>query len=753
MHLPLFPFVVLDTETTGFFPRADRVLELAMLRYEHGEQVGKYSSLFAIDCDIPPHVQVITRIRPEHLKGKPSLKEEAATIQKLLQGAVVVGHNITYDLSMLEGEGLPLTDVSWIDTAMLASLVFPELPSWSLGYLSTVLHLPHDPKHRALGDVHATVTLLEQIFTRLHELPAGLVEKVKDLAERGPEGYALLFSSLKVKGEKKPPWLRHKPSIRHEAVTSTSRVMRISRDATEAAVEPSQEPTLTLLSAPLSPHFLSLYLQNFSPPPERRVWVAVKNLTATRRILPATLLEEWTVIYPFHMLPEPTSKNRFLTQKVFTADELTLALKFILFGPGTEDDLPLHSEEHKVWDAKIACLGNSPLYREQLKGGSKRILIDHRQLLEILNQGEGPQSADVVLIDDASMLEDTATKAFRWLASVATLRAGAEGGESALTRLLDLLEVWLESVRRDLTIRYLVEADLRTPNVRGLRKRIEETVAHDLPENVRQQLHDLGKMLDPKNLEGRITWIEKFRDGAQVLQSVPSDISSLLWDTLYDRCMTTLFLPPGGRSLFSAIISPHMDVHTATASLEGTSCPSLRYAERELTLERLLPCIDGKVIALVSSKGLIEQLFVKFAERLEEQGITLIAQGLSGGQGRMQAEFIAAPGPAVWLLTPWMYEGVELLPESVDRLFLATLPFDHPSHAVLSRRAERYKNPFEDYFLPRLLCRLFRILRTYALHRKPDGDILVLDDRIRTKEYGQRVRAYLDDFTVSSPSR
>jgi hypothetical protein len=476
----------------------------------------------------------------------------------------------------------------------------------------------------------------------------------------------------------------------------------------------------------------------------------VKTLAAARRTLPASLLGEWTVIHPPHTLPDPAFKDRFLAQSTFVADELTLALKLALFHPEREEDLPLHSEEHDVWDAKIACLSSSARYREQFGAAKDKALIDHRQLLEMLARGEGPQATDAVIVDDASMLEDTATKAFRWLVSLAALRAGAEGGETDLTRFLDVLEVWIEKVRKDLTVRYLTEADLRGPEVRGLRARLEETISLMMPESVRTKLRDAQKMLDPKNLEGRITWIERFRDGTLVLQSVPADVASLLWETLYDRCATTLLLPPGSRDLFPGIISPHMDVRSARSSLEGAAPLSLRYAEPQLTLERLLPRVDGKVIALVASKGTIEQLFIRFMETLEESGVVLIAQGLSGGQSRMQAEFVAADGPAVWLLTPWMYEGVELPEACVDRLLIATLPFDHPSHAVLSRRAERYKNPFEEYFLPRLLHRLFRILRTYELHRKADGDVLVLDERIRTRDYGKKVQEYLAQLMVQS---
>ena len=211
MRLPLFPFVVLDTETTGLLPHVHRVIECAVTRFENGEKVAEYDSLYRIEGEIPPHVQALTHIRPGDLAGKPAFREEAQRLQSLLAGAVVIGHNIPFDLSMIAGEGIELENPSWIDTAMMASLLFPELESWSLSYLSTVLQLSHEPKHRALGDVHATAALLMKEWERLSEFTPALLREVQHIAERGPEGYALLFSSAKAKGKRRPIWLPTKP--------------------------------------------------------------------------------------------------------------------------------------------------------------------------------------------------------------------------------------------------------------------------------------------------------------------------------------------------------------------------------------------------------------------------------------------------------------------------------------------------------------------------------------------------------------
>jgi len=745
--MPPFPFVVLDTEATGLFPRIDKILELAIVRFEEGEKVAEYSSLYRVDREIPSHIQALTHIRPADLEGKPLLSEEKGKIEELLKGALIIGHNIPYDLGMLTGEGFTLESAPWVDSAMLASILFPELESWSLAYMSTVLGLPHEPKHRALGDVHATLALFEKEWERLSELPEKTLKDLQALGEKGPEGYATLLSAVEAMGKKKPTWLKKERKRRGvEFMASGVEPRNAPTDLTlepEALTAPG-EGAVTLLTAPLNSSFFCQYMKNI--PKETRVWGAVKNIEAALRALPEEALEETSVLFPPTLLLDPEAAKRFLAQETFSPYELTLALKVTLFTPSLQVDLPIHSDERDVWKGKLGCTKDSPAYVQQFKTLKQKVLIDHYHLLELLAAGGGPETGERVIVDDASMLEDTATKAFRWNCPVDVLRAGAEGGSESLTRFLDLYQLWVERVRNDLSIRYLVEADLRTPEVKGVRERLEEVLKDpsSLTPQIQERLLDLQKILIPENLEARLAWIEQFRDGGQILQSVPFDIASFLWEVLYDKCPTTLLLPPGNEESFRAIVPLHIDVETVSALQKNVETPHLLFTDPKLSLDRLITHLDGKVIALLGSKRTIEQLFITHADALEKKGVTLVAQGMSGGQGRMQAEFLAAEGSALWLLTPWMYEGVELPEGTVDHLFLASLPFDHPSHAVLSRRSERFKNAFEDYMLPRLYHRLFRILRTYMLHRKEDGDVLVLDERIRTKEYGKGVRAYLE---------
>ena len=157
------------------------------------------------------------------------------------------------------------------------------------------------------------------------------------------------------------------------------------------------------------------------------------------------------------------------------------------------------------------------------------------------------------------MLEDTATKAFRYTCAIDPLRAAADEG-SDLMRFLDLYEIWVEKVRNELDVRYLTEMDLTSPEAKGLRDRLASVLDSELTDQARERLQDLQKIMDPIELEGRIVWIEKFRDGDRNLHSVPMDIGNLLWEYLYDACPTTMLLPPGKEEFFTSVIPDKMEI-------------------------------------------------------------------------------------------------------------------------------------------------------------------------------------------------
>jgi DNA polymerase III epsilon subunit-like protein len=758
MRLPPFPFTVLDTETTGFTPRVNRVIEFASMRSENGQVADSYEQLFAIDGEIPPHIRVLTRIKDEALKGKARFEEKREEVRSHIgEGTLIIGQNLGFDLGMLKGEGIDLNDRPWVDTSLLASLVFPELRSYSLGYLSRVLDLDHAPVHRALGDVKATYELFVKIWTRLSELPSDMLAEAKDVMGRSSPGYKILFDALEDTGfSERPSWM-------------------IARKRTEAAgsdlsvpLEPAKVGVVQIQEEPLLPSALQGVVNACAADSSARHLIAVKNLEHALKGL--VLPEGAQVLHPPFLLLDTQAAARLNTQQTYTVDEAMISLKLRWFSPSARDEsllrdkpllryhLALHGGEKDVWNGKLACTDTSEAYVKQFEGNASAYLLDHRQLLSFLREEShiAKRLLDEkthVVIDDASMLEDTATKAFGSEVSLDDIRAAAQGDEP-LMRITDILNLWAEKVRANEDIHFVTSADMDRPETKGILDQLREQLQRtDLTEQTRAQLSAALPALTKENIGSHVIWIEQRQNGTIALHAMPERVDMLLDQYVYERFRTTLLAPPGCEKAFPETVPPKRALQPVRSDLRSRCTVVSQFPESVSSRDLLRNPPPGKTVMLLGSKRVIEQLFVDFTEVLEAQGVTLVCQGLSGGQNRMEAEFIAATGTVLWLLTPWTYEGSELPAGMVDRLILDALPFDHPGAPMMQKRKDHYRSSFGEYAMPRVHHRLFRLLRTFCKQRKEGGEIMVLDKRIHEKDYGRQIRAYVERFGPGEPSK
>lgn len=738
--LPSFPFVVLDTETTGFVPKVDAIIEFAAVRMDNGSESARIEELFAVTQEIPPHIEVLTRIQSIDLQEKPSLEEKKEQIRSLIgEDSVIIGQNIGFDIGMLKAEGIDLTSYPCIDTSMLASLAFPGERSFSLAYLSQTLALPHSPVHRAMGDVQATIALLERCLNRLGELPQSMLQQAKDILSRSSEGHRILAANLP-KGneeEKKPAWLTQEESAVH---TERERETTISI--------PTSLGTVTMLQDALDGGSIEGVLASAREQKGIRTWIAVKNIE--RWMEEHTVPEGARVLYPPFLLLDPEAKERLLAQASFSGDEATLALKLLWFPGNLRSKFPIHGDERSVWNGALACTKKSATYLAQCKDLPSIVILDHEQLLEILSDQNHPAKSIFseqahVIIDDASMMEDTATRAFGKRCDIDALRASGESNER-MGRLAVLLQLWIEKTRKGQDMHMITSADLAGEETSSLLKHMEDLAGEtSLTMQAKQQIQEIQSILssDP---QATILWMERRRNGSDILNAAPKHVALLLQEHLYKNHPTTIIVPPGDTKDFNEILGRETQTMITPMHYPPTTL-RIHYEQKRAADDILSSPPEGKTMMLLGSKRQIEQAFVKHTQALEERGITLICQGLGGGQGRMEAEFLAAVSPAIWLLTPWTYEGVSLPKGTLEHLFIDALPFDHPGHVIIGSRSQSYKNAFRQYLLPRMEQRLFRVLRTFWKQAKPGGDVTVLDRRIVEREYGKHVRTYLDQFS------
>jgi DNA polymerase-3 subunit epsilon len=179
-------FVVLDVETTGGSPATCSLTEVAAARYRGGELLATYQTFVRPDERIPPFITALTGISDAMVADAPRIGEMLPSFLEFLGGAVVVGHNVRFDLSFLnhalESTGRDRLANATVDTLALARrLVRDMVPNCKLGTLAASLHLPHQPSHRALTDVLATGDLLHALLERAGSFGIVGLEELLDL--------------------------------------------------------------------------------------------------------------------------------------------------------------------------------------------------------------------------------------------------------------------------------------------------------------------------------------------------------------------------------------------------------------------------------------------------------------------------------------------------------------------------------------------------------------------------------------------
>jgi len=171
MPLEEVTFCVIDVETTGGVASDGGLTEIGAVKLRGGECLGTFQTLVNPGLSIPPFITVLTGITQSMVLPAPRPHEVLASLLEFLGDAVIVGHNVRYDLGYLnhalEHSGRGRLPNRWVDTCALARrLVREEVPNCKLSTLASRLRLPHRPSHRALDDALATGDLLHVLLER-----------------------------------------------------------------------------------------------------------------------------------------------------------------------------------------------------------------------------------------------------------------------------------------------------------------------------------------------------------------------------------------------------------------------------------------------------------------------------------------------------------------------------------------------------------------------------------------------------------
>ena len=162
----------LDLETTGATPLRDRITEIALVRFENGQEVARWQTLVNPEQPIPAFIQQLTTIDNEMVASAPVFADVAVELLGFLEGSVLAAHNVRFDHGFIKAElkriGITLRQ-KVLCTVKLSRLLYPQHKSHGLDAIMQRHQLTTIARHRAMGDVEVMLAFLESAKLELGE--------------------------------------------------------------------------------------------------------------------------------------------------------------------------------------------------------------------------------------------------------------------------------------------------------------------------------------------------------------------------------------------------------------------------------------------------------------------------------------------------------------------------------------------------------------------------------------------------------
>ena len=280
-----------------------------------------------------------------------------------------------------------------------------------------------------------------------------------------------------------------------------------------------------------------------------------------------------------------------------------------------------------------------------------------------------------------------------------------------------------------------------------------------------------------------VCWLEfAAREKTPSLNIAPIEVSSLLKAALYEHTQSLIFtsatMTTGAASfgyfrqrlgldlledepeelvLPSPFFYREQALFTVCTNLPDWSKIPETAANEALTgaLLPLLTASRGRALVLFTSHAQLKAVYGLLRNPLAEQGITVLAHGISGEPSLLINRLMREPRCCI-LGAASLWEGVDVLGSALSMVAIVRLPFWPPNTPTVAAKMERIEAAggasFYEYSLPQALLRFKQGFGRLIRSVEDTGVFCVLDKRIVQKSYGRLFIKSLPDMRLLSGS-
>ena len=160
-------YTVVDTETTGLDPQADRLIEIAAIRVRAGKETARFETLIKPGRKLSKAIVDLTGITDDELINAPEPQDALQQFMDFLKDDIIVAHNANFDVNFLYDSmqrcGMKPLENNFVDTMRLAKCIRPDLNNYKLATLAKAYRIAQPKAHRALADCETTMAVLQKM--------------------------------------------------------------------------------------------------------------------------------------------------------------------------------------------------------------------------------------------------------------------------------------------------------------------------------------------------------------------------------------------------------------------------------------------------------------------------------------------------------------------------------------------------------------------------------------------------------------